>query len=204
MEMGVTPEGAVTYKELEEEYKDVDDFKTQVFNSFPMNSINNGESVHLLSEEDVDSLVSPLSIQKVEPETFWSVSIQIFIPFVIAGFGMVGAGLILDIVQHWAVFVQVPEVFILVPALLGLKGNLEMTLASRLSTQANLGNLDSRQAKWNLAIGNLSLVQVNKLKFNQRFRSGIIYFFISVSGHRSGILGFRCCRHFGVDTRRGI
>jgi len=32
------------------------------------------------------------------------------------------------------VFKNVTEVFILVPALLGLKGNLEMTLASRLST----------------------------------------------------------------------
>lgn len=31
-------------------------------------------------------------------------------------------------------FKKVTEVFILVPALLGLKGNLEMTLASRLST----------------------------------------------------------------------
>ena len=30
------------------------------------------------------------------------------------------------------------EVFILVPALLGLKGNLEMTLASRLSTQVTI------------------------------------------------------------------
>lgn len=36
--------------------------------------------------------------------------------------------------QHWPVFKEVTEVFILVPALLGLKGNLEMTLASRLST----------------------------------------------------------------------
>lgn len=37
-------------------------------------------------------------------------------------------------IQHWDVFKNVTEVFILVPALLGLKGNLEMTLASRLST----------------------------------------------------------------------
>ena len=37
--------------------------------------------------------------------------------------------------QHTDVFVQVSEIFILVPSLLGLKGNLEMTLASRLSTQ---------------------------------------------------------------------
>lgn len=36
--------------------------------------------------------------------------------------------------QHWDVFRKVTEIFILVPALLGMKGNLEMTLASRLST----------------------------------------------------------------------
>jgi solute carrier family 41 len=33
------------------------------------------------------------------------------------------------------VFKRIPEIYILVPSLLGLKGNLEMTLASRLSTQ---------------------------------------------------------------------
>lgn len=36
--------------------------------------------------------------------------------------------------QHWEAFRFITEIFILVPALLGLKGNLEMTLASRLST----------------------------------------------------------------------
>lgn len=36
--------------------------------------------------------------------------------------------------QHWEAFRYITEIFILVPALLGLKGNLEMTLASRLST----------------------------------------------------------------------
>ena len=50
--------------------------------------------------------------------------------------------------------------FILVPALLGLKGNLEMTLASRLSTQANLGNLDTPKSQWLMTVTNLSLVQV--------------------------------------------
>ena len=32
-------------------------------------------------------------------ESFWSISVQVFIPFLIAGMGMVGAGLVLDIVQ---------------------------------------------------------------------------------------------------------
>ena len=56
------------------------------------------------------------------------------IPLFVAGCGMVAAGIVLDIVQHWNVFKEINKLFILVPALLGLKGNLEMTLASRLST----------------------------------------------------------------------
>ncbi|CAF1487602.1 unnamed protein product [Adineta steineri] len=39
------------------------------------------------------------------------------------------------------VFKEITEIYILVPALLGLKGNLEMTLTSRLSTQANIENI---------------------------------------------------------------
>jgi len=66
--------------------------------------------------------------------------------------------------QDWPVFKASPEIFILIPALLGLKGNLEMTLASRLSTQANLGNLETARAQWDLSIGNISLNQVNSLQ----------------------------------------
>ena len=36
----------------------------------------------------------------------------------------VGAELLLDKIQHGDVFVQISEILILVPALLGLKGNL--------------------------------------------------------------------------------
>ncbi|XP_046405170.1 solute carrier family 41 member 1-like [Ischnura elegans] len=92
-------------------------------------------------------------------EGVWAITIQVFIPFLVAGLGMVGAGLVLDVVQHWPVFQKVSEVFILVPALLGLKGNLEMTLASRLSTHANLGHMDSPKEQWSMIIGNLSLIQ---------------------------------------------
>lgn len=90
-------------------------------------------------------------------ETLWIVAVQMFIPFLLAGFGMVAASLLLDTVQHWPVFLQVSEVYILVPALLGLKGNLEMTLASRLSTHAHMGHLDSSMSP--LIIGNLCLIQ---------------------------------------------
>lgn len=62
--------------------------------------------------------------------------------------------------QHWKVFKHISELFILVPALLGLKGNLDMCLASRLSTQANLGNMTSNGEILHMIIGNIALVQV--------------------------------------------
>lgn len=39
--------------------------------------------------------------------------------------------------QHWPVFQEVKDLLTLVPPLVGLKGNLEMTLASRLSTSVS-------------------------------------------------------------------
>ncbi|OAD56481.1 Solute carrier family 41 member 1 [Eufriesea mexicana] len=92
-------------------------------------------------------------------ESYLAITIQVFIPFLIAGLGMVGAGLVLDLVHHWVVFEEVSELMILVPALLGLKGNLEMTLASRLSTQANLGHMDTPKQQWYMIVGNLVLIQ---------------------------------------------
>lgn len=71
---------------------------------------------------------------------------------------MVAASLLLDVVQHWPVYKEVSEVYVLVPALLGLKGNLEMTLASRLSTHANLGHLNNKQQQISLIMGNLALI----------------------------------------------
>ncbi|KAG5899713.1 hypothetical protein JTB14_030104 [Gonioctena quinquepunctata] len=92
-------------------------------------------------------------------ETYFSIAIQVFIPFLIAGFGMVFAGLVLDKIQHWPVFEEITELVILIPALLGLKGNLEMTLASRLSTQANLGHMDTAKQQLHIIVGNLTLIQ---------------------------------------------
>lgn len=96
-------------------------------------------------------------------ESWWTIGLQVFFPFLIAGFGTVGAGMVLDIVQHWQVFTKVSEIFILVPSLLGLKGNLEMTLASRLSTQAHMGNMESSGQKWKMIGGNMALVQAQAI-----------------------------------------
>lgn len=94
----------------------------------------------------------------VHRESILATAVQMFVPFLLAGFGMVAASLLLDKVQHWPVYRNVSEVYILVPALLGLKGNLEMTLASRLSTHANLGHLDTRKQQSTLISGNLALI----------------------------------------------
>lgn len=110
------------------------------------------------SEGNEDNLAERCRKQPKESSSI--MALQILVPFLLAGFGTVSAGMVLDIVQHWEVFKNITEVFILVPALLGLKGNLEMTLASRLSTAVNIGKMDSPIEKWNLIIGNLALKQV--------------------------------------------
>lgn len=60
---------------------------------------------------------------------------------------------------------KIDALFILVPAIIGLKGNLDMCLASRLSTQANLGNMVGKREIMKMIIGNISLVQVGIIFF---------------------------------------
>ncbi|XP_062374454.1 solute carrier family 41 member 2 [Sardina pilchardus] len=111
-------------------------------------------------EEDEEEMERPALGRNMPKESPLAMALQILVPFLLAGFGTVSAGMVLDVVQHWEAFKNITEIFILVPALLGLKGNLEMTLASRLSTAVNVGKMDSPIEKWNLIIGNLALKQV--------------------------------------------
>lgn len=85
--------------------------------------------------------------------------LQIVIPFLVAGFGTCFAGIILDHVQYWDVFLNVDELFLLLPSLLGLKGNLQMTLASRFSTHSHLGHIQTKEDLLSLTCANLSLNQ---------------------------------------------
>ncbi|XP_013200138.1 solute carrier family 41 member 1 isoform X2 [Amyelois transitella] len=134
--------------------------------TYTMASINGGE---LKSPgdppdkklNDADAEKQPLSGKK--EERWWNTLMQVAVPFFIAGCGTIGAGLVLGTVKDWDVFVNVSAIFVLVPSLSGLKGNLDMCLASRLSTQANLGNMESTREVISMVVGNISLVQVQAI-----------------------------------------
>ncbi|GMR48227.1 hypothetical protein PMAYCL1PPCAC_18422 [Pristionchus mayeri] len=122
--------------------------------------------------EDIEWILAPLSItifkmklsarsgHPPRQETLRAFVLQLMGPFLLAGLGLLCTGLVLDKATSTHFFVKIPEAVILVPVLLGLKGNLEMTFAARLSTLANVGLMDSRSQIGTAFLSNMALIQV--------------------------------------------
>ncbi|GAA6060965.1 hypothetical protein JCM10212_006547 [Sporobolomyces blumeae] len=98
--------------------------------------------------------------------------------------GAILTGELLGRLQEWRVFIRIEELFILVPILLNLKGNLEMNLAARFSTSANIGELDLRLTRRSLVLGNLALLQVQALIVS--LLSGLLAFLLGLAS-RNGV-----------------
>ncbi|KAG5313837.1 S41A2 protein, partial [Acromyrmex insinuator] len=99
----------------------------------------------------------------IRNEKWYHTILQVSVPFLIAGMGTIGAGRVLTMAKNMPAFLEVPQLLILTTSLQGLKGNLDMCLASRLCTQANLGNMNNRREIIKMIVGNIALVQIQAI-----------------------------------------
>ncbi|XP_031335738.1 solute carrier family 41 member 1-like isoform X1 [Photinus pyralis] len=125
-------------------------------------SINSGVSMKTLESTKLSDRDSNWEYSNSD-EKWYSITLQVFIPFILAGFGTIGAGLVLGKTEKEEIFKKVDSLYILVPAIIGLKGNLDMCLATRLSTAANVGQMDSKKQIMKMVIGNIGLVQIQAI-----------------------------------------
>jgi solute carrier family 41 len=130
--------------------------KNELIISIPVLTRDNNS---IKKDFDLESCDEHITYGEPNLQSSWSALRQMLIPFLIAGIGSVGAGIVLNKVQHWPAFDAIPQLIIMIPSFLGLIGNIETTLASRLSTHANLGTLDTYSELKSIIIGNSAVVQ---------------------------------------------
>lgn len=99
--------------------------------------------------------------------------------------GMIFTGELLEHLARWTVFLRVDELFILVPMVGNLKGNLEMCLSARLGTSANIGELDGRSSRKALLKANMSLLALQALLISS-LAGGISFLLGLMTRHRLG------------------
>ncbi|RXK36308.1 hypothetical protein M231_06444 [Tremella mesenterica] len=101
--------------------------------------------------------------------------------------GLVFTGELLEHLARWTVFRRVDELFILVPMVGNLNGNIEMCLSARLGTSANIGELDKRHTRRGLLLANLTLLCLQALLIS------------AIAGFLSFLLGLATVHRLG-DT----
>ena len=110
-------------------------------------------------ENDLGPLKKQMSLPATDSGAIWKAVLEVSPCFFLAGMGMVASGALLEYTTgNMKVFRDVPALIILVPALLGLKGNLEMTLGARLGSHANKNELEG-ETFWPIVNSNLMAIQ---------------------------------------------
>ncbi|VDK82083.1 unnamed protein product [Litomosoides sigmodontis] len=177
------------------------------FGETPMAETRQSESVHSESiistshpsQEVTEGIVQLGTGGEREKAVLINVLRQTLFPFFVAGLGQICTGLLFERAQHWWFFLHVPEAFILVPALLGLKGNLEVTYASRFCTLLQAIVLSFLAALLSTAI---SLINCD---FKQSHATVVISSGVYTASLSSFVIGFAMIaivtssRRYGVD-----
>ncbi|WVQ75925.1 hypothetical protein IAR50_005560 [Cryptococcus sp. DSM 104548] len=113
------------------------------------------------AEPDLDTL--PKLGHPAKWKDFVSLVIESTCSLLLSLVGLVFTGELLEHLARWEVFRRVDELFILVPMIGNLKGNLEMCLSARLGTSANIGELDHRHTRKTMLIANMTLLGLQSL-----------------------------------------
>ncbi|WWC86829.1 uncharacterized protein L201_001708 [Kwoniella dendrophila CBS 6074] len=99
--------------------------------------------------------------------------------------GLVFTGELLEHLARWRVFRRVDELFILIPMIGNLKGNLEMCLSARLGTSSNIGELNHKKIRKSMLLANLTLLGLQALLIS--CLAAFISFFLGwITIHRLG------------------
>ncbi|KAJ1954596.1 hypothetical protein IWQ62_005721, partial [Dispira parvispora] len=117
-------------------------------------------------DEDLESIMSLLQMDPApvvvatneKQQSYRYLVVQVTPILLVAVAGSMVSGWLLDGAQTWTAFRYVSELFILVPIMMNLKGNLEVNLSSRLSTLTNLGALDNPTNRLSIILGNIVLL----------------------------------------------
>ncbi|CAD6189638.1 unnamed protein product [Caenorhabditis auriculariae] len=107
----------------------------------------------------LQSIDGALSTNAQRHETTMEIFMQSVIPFLLAGLGSISAGLLLSYAhQNFKLLREVSLFLAIMPPLQGMKGNLDMTFCSRLSTMAHKGDF-ARPGHCEVLLRNIALIQ---------------------------------------------
>ncbi|KAE8216248.1 hypothetical protein CF327_g549 [Tilletia walkeri] len=133
----------------------------------------------------------------------WAIAREALPSLVFSVISLILTGQLLVHLARWPVFLKVDKLFILIPILLNLKGNLEMNLSLRMSTSANIGELDIKRTRQTLIAGNLALLQVQALIVSS-FASTLAFVLGVITPSSEGVNGTAASTRRASSTSGGV